>query len=186
MRLILITEVLPFILMLTCCSNERAEVSYFEDCTVAPIDLTNGLLVSDSLDLFSIVIPNGKWNPARYLDQSVNSLIVGDSSRGYLSAINISQFIYDGKWDWEEEQKIFERENRVLQSGLYNLAELEGRYFMVPDEMCLPPLITFSAWSLDPINNRYYLINLTVEYDTDYKDHFCELKSILESFSIKS
>jgi len=173
------------LMVLSACGQADKSNKLFENCFNTKIDLEKSIVVSDSLGFFSFQVPDSTWKPIRLLDNHDNGLTVGDTSKGYIRLFNVNQSEYSSSWNWAEEQKNVEIDYNVIETGEILFHDQKCRYNIVLFEKEEPQMITFYFTILDTINERQYTLNLTTENHPEFKDRFCEMRSIVESFRIK-
>ena len=174
------------LLILFSCGQKKGSTNFYENCDESPLNLKNGIEVSDSLDYFSYKIPDSTWKPLRFLDDNENGLTVGDTSQGYMRFFNVNQSEYTYEWNWEEEQMKIEADFNVIETGEVNLNGQERPYNLVLFDEDTPQMISFYVIILDTIKKRQYTLNLATEYNEDYITRICRMKPLLESFKIKN
>lgn len=152
---------------------------FFENCNCHEVDLSRSIIVTDSLNHFSISIPDSTWKPIRFLFENENGLTVGDTTKGFLRLINITEQKYDGQWDWEEEQKIIENFFNVEETGDLNFNGKACRWNLVSFDNDKLPMYSLYLTMLDSLN--FYTINISIEKTMDYKTRICELESIIKT-----
>ena len=167
------------------CSRINTPAVFYDDCSGSTLSLSEGIVVSDTLGYFSYKMPDSSWLPQRYLGENTTGLTIGDiSSQGHWFFFNASHSFYTGEWNWEVEQKIVENDFNVIETGNISLLGQERPYNIVHFELDSPQTISFYVTVLDTVKKSYYTLNLTTDYDEDYKSRICEMKPLLESFRI--
>jgi len=167
------------------CSRINTPAVFYDDCSRSTLNLSEGIVVSDTLGYFSYKMPDSSWLPQRYLGENTTGLTIGDiSSQGHWFFFNASHSFYTGEWNWEVEQKIVENDFNVIETGNISLLGQERPYNIVHFELDSPQTISFYVTVLDTVKKSNYTLNLTTDYDEDYKSRICEMKPLLESFRI--
>jgi hypothetical protein len=181
------TLYLSMIVLMVHASSGQVEKSnsFFDNCFHSKLNLNNSVIVSDSLEYFSFQVPDSSWKAMRFLDSAGNGVTVGDTSKGYIRLFNVYQSEYTNPWNWEEEQKAVEMDFNVIETGDIYFHNQKGRYNIVLFENDEPQMISLYLTILDTINKRLYTLNLITENHPEFKDRFCEMKPIVESFKIK-
>jgi len=167
------------------CSRINTPSVFYDDCSRSTLNLSEGIVVSDTLGYFSYKMPDSSWLPQRYLGENTTGLTIGDiSSQGHWFFFNASHSFYTGEWNWEVEQKNVENDFNVIETGNISLLGQERPYNIVHFELDSPQTISFYVTVLDTVKKSNYTLNLTTDYDEDYKSRICEMKPLLESFRI--
>ena len=167
------------------CSRINTPSVFYDDCSRSTLNLSEGIVVSDTLGYFSYKMPDSSWLPQRYLGENTTGLTIGFvSSQGHWFLFNASHSFYTGEWNWEVEQKIVENDFNVIETGNISLLGQERPYNIVHFELDSPQTISFYVTVLDTVKKSNYTLNLTTDYDEDYKSRICEMKPLLESFRI--
>ncbi|MDB3999926.1 hypothetical protein N9439_00070 [Schleiferiaceae bacterium] len=167
------------------CSRINTSAVFYDDCSGSTLSLSEGIVVSDTLGYFSYKIPDSSWLPQRYLGENTTGLTIGDiSSQGHWFFFNASHSFYTGEWNWEVEQKNVENDFNVIETGNISLLGQERPYNIVHFHVDSPQTISFYVTVLDTLKKSNYTLNLTTDYDEDYKSRICEMKPLLESFRI--
>ena len=178
---------LVFITLVTfiSCTSLNTSNVFYDDCSRSTLILSDGIEVSDTLGYFSYKMPDSSWLPTRHLEENATGLTIGDiSSEGHWFLFNASHSFYTGEWDWEIEQKNVESDFNVIETGIISLLGQERPYNIVHFLVDSPQTISFYVTVLDTLKKSNYTLNLTTDYDEDYKSRICEMKPLLESFRI--
>ena len=167
------------------CSRINTPAVFYDDCSRSTLNLSEGIVVSDTLGYFSYKMPDSSWLPQRYLGENTTGLTIGDiSSQGHWFFFNASHSFYTGEWNWEVEQKIVENDFNVIETGNISLLGQERPYNIVHFHVDSPQTISFYVTVLDTVKKSNYTLNLMTDYDEDYQSSICEMKPLLESFRI--
>ncbi|MDB2435691.1 hypothetical protein N9W65_01795 [Schleiferiaceae bacterium] len=167
------------------CTRVNSPSVFYDDCSESTLNLSEGIVVSDTLGYFSYKLPDSSWLPQRYLGENTTGLTIGDiSSEGHWFVFNASHSFYTGEWNWEVEQKNVESDFNVIETGNISLLGQERPYNIVHFHVDSPQTISFYVTVLDTVKKSNYTLNLTTDYDEDYKSRICEMKPLLESFRI--
>ena len=167
------------------CSRINTPAVFYDDCSGSNLSLSEAIVVSDTLGYFSYKMPDSSWLPQRYLGENTTGLTIGDiSSQGHWFFFNASHSFYTGEWNWEVEQKIVENDFNVIETGNISLLGQERPYNIVHFHVDSPQTISFYVTVLDTVKKSNYTLNLTTDYQEDYKSRICEMKPLLESFRI--
>jgi len=179
------TLFLIFLATFISCSRINTPAVFYDDCSRSTLNLSEGIVVSDTLGFFSYKMPDSSWLPQRYLGENTTGLTIGDiSSQGHWFFFNASHSFYTGEWDWEEEQKNVENDFNVIETGKISLLGQERPYNIVHFHVDSPQTISFYVTVLDTVKKSNYTLNLMTDYDKDYRSRICEMKPLLESFRI--
>ncbi|MDA7805648.1 hypothetical protein N9O54_05470 [Schleiferiaceae bacterium] len=180
-----LTLFLIFLAAFVSCSRINTPSVFYDDCSGSPLILSDGIEVSDTLGYFSYKMPDSSWLPQRYLGENTTGLTIGDiSSEGHWFVFNASHSFYTGEWNWEVEQKNVESDFNVIETGNISLLGQERPYSIVHFHVDSPQTISFYVTILDTVKKSNYTLNLTTDYDEDYKSRICEMKPLLGSFRI--
>ena len=167
------------------CSRINTPAVSYDDSSRSTLNLSAGIVVSDTLGYFSYKMPDSSWLPQRYLGENTTGLTIGDiSSQGHWFFFNASHSFYTGEWNWEIEQKNVESDFNVIETGNISLLGQERPYNVVHFHVDSPQTISFYVTVLDTVKKSNYTLNLMTDYDEDYKSRICEMKPLLESFRI--
>ena len=167
------------------CSRINTPAVFYDDCSRSTLNLSEGIVVSDTLGYFSYKMPDSSWLPQRSLGKNTTGLTIGDiSSQGHWFFFNANHSFYTGEWNWEVEQKNVENDFNVIETGNISLLGQERPYNIVHFELDSSQAISFYVTVLDTVKKSNYTLNLMTDYDEDYKSRICEMKPLLESFRI--
>ena len=167
------------------CTRVNTPAVFYDDCYMSTLSLSEAIVVSDSIGCFSYKMPDSSWLPQRYLGENTTGLTIGDiSSEGHWFFFNASHSFYTGEWNWEVEQKNVENDFNIIETGNITLLGQERPYNIVHFHEDSPQTISFYVTVLDTLKKSNYTLNLTTDYDEDYKSRICEMKPLLESFRI--
>ena len=167
------------------CSRINTPAVFYDHCSGSTLSLSEGIVVSDTLGFFSYKMPDSSWLPQRYLGENTTGLTIGDiSSQGHWFFFNASHSFYTGEWNWEVEQKNVENDFNVIETGNISLLGQERPYNIVHFHVDSPQTISFYVTVLDTVKKSNYTLNLTTDYDEDYKSRIYEMKPLQESFRI--
>jgi hypothetical protein len=167
------------------CSRINTPAVFYDDCSRSTLNLSEGIVVSDTLGYFSYKMPDSSWLPQRYLGENTTGLTIGDiSSEGHWFFFNASHSFYTGEWNWEVEQKNVKNDFNVIETGNISLLGQERPYNIVHFHVDSPQTISFYVTVLDTVKKSNYTFNPMTDYDEDYKSRICEMKPLLESFRI--
>lgn len=168
----------------SCTHSENSII--FPNCFCTKIDLSNGVVVTDSLLHYRFIVPDSSWKPMRTLTNLENGLTVGDTTGGVLRLLNVTESSYLGEWDWESEQESVEHDFNVIESGDFQYMDQTCRWNLVKfnDDSLL--YYTLHVTVVDSFQQRFYTIALSTNATTDFKQRLCEMESFLEYFKIVS
>ncbi len=155
---------------------------FFDNCDCEKLDLSKSVNVTDSLNHFSISVPDSTWKPVRFLSKNENGLTVGDTTKGFLRLINITEQEYNGLWNWDKEQKSVEKTFNVKETGDLNFNGKVCRWNLVSFDNDKVPMYSLYLTVVDSL--KFYTINMSVEKTMDYKTKICELESIIKTLKI--
>lgn len=165
------------------CTNKEPSL-FFKNCACDKIDLSNGDIFTDSLGHYSVRYPNKKWLPIRNLDKNGNGITGGDTLSGYSQFVAITEIEKGENWlSQEENLNEIGRMFNVLEKGHINYKGQKCYWHLVNFDDGPIPLYTLFVGVNK--NNRFYIINLSVEQRENYRQKLCRLEPFLDQFQIK-
>lgn len=164
------------LIFLASCSGKNEKTSlFFENCTCTPIDFEDGFVYSDSLNQFSVRIPDSTWRPARMLENDRSIIILGDSAGNGVSIITSSLSSLDSKWDHTAQEAYFLANNEVISKG-----KSDNFYWYVVYEGPEAPQ-TVHAFSLDEEKKKLFSTTFRTSDTQDPKKSICTLEGFLKT-----
>lgn len=170
--------ILGLSILIGCNSSNHSR--FFKDCTCTPIDLTTGITVSDSLGLFTFVIPDSSWLPMRIVGENENGLTVGEPDVEYSRLFNVNQRAFQGQWSWETEENAIRGKFEVVEEGRVHLFGVNVPWHLVRFKK--DNLLTLYVQSIELETQRQYTLAIAVSESDSSRQLICELEPMLFSF----
>lgn len=170
-----------FVMILVSCGNKSEPPRYLNDCADSDLNLDDGIVVSDTLGLFSFQIPDSSWNPIRTYDDDSNGLTAGDFSKGYYRVFNVRQSYFEGKWNWDEELQKISSDYDVVEMGPTSFQNQNTYYHLIKDKADNYYFYSYMLTYLDTSRKRNYTLMISVESENNHWKKICEMKPLLES-----
>lgn len=158
---------------------------FFKTCTCNKIDLSKGVLITDSLDHFQVKSPDYSWKPMRYLTSDVNGLTIGDTTAGYMETFHVQEESFSGSWNMDQEQEEVLKHFNVEKFGDILYKGRICRWNLIHYKDTVPEFHSLHLTYLDSINKKLYTISLTAESSPDIEERICRLESLLDQIKIK-
>ncbi|MCH8904022.1 MAG: hypothetical protein IIA45_08930 [Bacteroidetes bacterium] len=174
--------IISFVLFSTAC---RQKSEFFDDCNCSKVKLKDAITVTDTLNHFQIEFPDRSWYHILSLDTNGNSITGGDTSLGYLRIVVVTE-LNDKSFlkNWDIQQAGVESEFNVVEKGEIELYNQIVHWNLV--RIDVDQRITWSLYLTveHPREDRYYLLNLSVDDDKNARERICTLESFLETFEM--
>ncbi len=109
--------IIILVLSSACQDKNEAASLIFEDCKYKKIDFTSGIELTDSLNLFSVLIPDSTWSSEIYLAGNSSTVVSGDSVGHGVSVISVTAGKFNPPWNQESEESHFLDKVEVWSKG---------------------------------------------------------------------
>ncbi|MDZ7847383.1 MAG: hypothetical protein U5L96_11760 [Owenweeksia sp.] len=162
------------LIMISCQDVDPNDSIIFEKCTCDKIDFRSGIPVEDSLEQFTVNIPDSTWKPFKTIDKKYSMVIQGDSTGVGVSVISTSFSKFEPPWNQLEENRIMKIENNVIKQGKTDSLN----WYIVKEDP--PSTKTVFVSYVDYERNIHVTTTMMTTDSLEPKIRICELEDVLK------
>ncbi len=178
-----LTSLLVAAVLISCNNSEEHHSVFIENCNCKEIDFSDGFKITDSLNLYSVVVPNDKWKPWKNIDGNHSMIAMGDSIGEGFSIINITYASYEYKqYDWKSDFDAFESRLNYTDRGEKDYKGVTYRFYALEGENDIAKSFYF-ARIIEENNSLLTIFTSTTDHRSA-DQRLCELESILNKIEI--
>lgn len=176
---------LPFLFFILILSSCQEQSSFIKDCKCTKFNNSNGITVVDTLNHYSIKLPNQEWNLTRNYDENGNGINAGLFRDDSFQTFGIAELEKFKPWPSKiEAQKDIDSKYDVIDFGTVYILGQEQMWSLVNLEKDEFPSLSLFITIEHPYKGKFYTLNLSASNGKEVKKRLCELEGLIESFTI--